>query len=367
MVDGEHVNAIATWRFGSLDRVGSFLDFAAGYGRSTRFLVTRLGPGRVCAAEIQPDALDFQARVFGVSTLLSSTDPQELEARRQFDVVFVASLFTHLPQRTFAPWLRTLWSFVAPGGMLVFSVHDEAINDTDAELVDGFAYIPNSEVASLSTDDYGTNFTTEAFVRNALREAVGEPADTAVRLPRALCFLQDVWVVCNGARPSADLRCECGPEGYVDDVRVGAGELSLRGWAGDRGFARSEAASHRVDHVSIYHNGALLGRAEVTLERPDVAEYLRDPGDPNFCSSGWEVTLATRAPRFTDVLTVIATCEHGAFPLDSARLDHLLARCGAPDSYLRGRLRRKLTSARVLAGEGGARAVINQVIRTVRR
>src|ERR1700679_451572 len=32
------ISAVATWHFGGMSQVGSFLDFAAGYGRSTRFL-----------------------------------------------------------------------------------------------------------------------------------------------------------------------------------------------------------------------------------------------------------------------------------------------------------------------------------------
>ena len=131
-----------------------------------------------------------------MKTLLSTSDPDELESPDTFDLVFVASLFTHLPDQTFAKWLAKLWTLVAPGGVLVFSVHDEAINRGGVPLEDGFAFMPMSEVASLSVDEYGTTLTTAGLRPSAgLQEAIGTEAGHAIRLPRALCFEQDVWVV----------------------------------------------------------------------------------------------------------------------------------------------------------------------------
>lgn len=146
---------VAVWRFGGWAGVGSVLDFAAGYGRSTRFLVQHLPADHVTASEIQAPALEFQRRELGVKTLLSSSDPDELQSPGTFDFVFVASLFTHLPDRTFGSWLAKLWTLVAPGGVLVFSVHDEAINRAGVPLEDGFAFIPRSEVASISSRNTG--------------------------------------------------------------------------------------------------------------------------------------------------------------------------------------------------------------------
>ena len=42
------------------------LDFACGYGRLLRFLTLCVPPTRIWASEIQPDALDFVVREFGV-------------------------------------------------------------------------------------------------------------------------------------------------------------------------------------------------------------------------------------------------------------------------------------------------------------
>jgi SAM-dependent methyltransferase len=314
---------IVKWRYGSLDRVGSFLDFAAGYGRSTRFLAKHLTPERVWVAEIQPDALEFQSREFGVRTLLSETDPDEVEVDATHDVVFVCSLLTHMPERTFAPWVRRLWSFVAPGGMLIFSVHDEATHRVATDVSDdGFAFMEASEVPSLSTQDYGANVTSEAYVRRQIERAIGpDEALRAIRLPRALCFLQDVWVVCNGQWPAATLRYECGPQGCVDELRVAGRTMQLRGWAADRGFASDKRASHLIRDVAVYLNDAELTRVPTALARPDVSAYLGYPEDEILTRCGWDATLDGVDVDPSDVVRVVATCSHGAqFVLDAVSM-----------------------------------------------
>lgn len=319
---------IVNWRFGDAGRLESFLDFAAGYGRSTRFLVQHVPSKKVSVAEIQQDSLTFQAAEFGVNTLLSRTNPEELTVDRQYDVVFVASLFTHLPEKTFGLWLAKLWEFVAPGGILVYSVHDEAINDIGATLTDGFVFISSTEVASLSTEDYGTNFTTEDFVRRQIRESVGDDeAARAIRLPRALCFMQDIWVMCRGEVPATSLAYECGPQGALDELVLAPGSVRLSGWAADRGYSRSEQDSHAIAEVSIYVNGVLEGQTTMGKYRPDVSKHLGLPSDPLLSASGWETTISGRALKQCDVVVVMATCENGAaFVLDSTRVSDILAR-----------------------------------------
>src|ERR1017187_7725819 len=56
------IKQIADWHFQGLQNVGSFLDFASGYGRSTRFLSRELPPARIWACDIYPKAVAFQKR-----------------------------------------------------------------------------------------------------------------------------------------------------------------------------------------------------------------------------------------------------------------------------------------------------------------
>ncbi len=352
------IEAVADWRFGGLSEVGSFLDFAAGYGRSTRFLVKYLPPETVTVAEIQADALDFQARSFGVSTLHSTSDPAALRTTRRFDFVFVASLFTHLPRATFGPWLEKLWEMVAPGGVLVFSVHDQVLDTLGAQWEDGFAFIAASEVSALDTEQYGTNFTTEAFVREQLARAIGEDAADAVRLPRGLCFMQDLWVVTRGERSAAPLVYENGPNGALDGLEVDGRGFTLSGWAADTGFAAVDAPSHAIARVQVRVGDETIVEADLGLHRPEIAAYLGRADDPRLQAAGWAVRgTARRRLRPDDIVTVTAVCEHGRrFVLDSTRVTDMLARTGgglpAPP------IQRRFLTARAVHSEGGVRGLV---------
>src|SRR5689334_17588766 len=58
------VSEIAAWRFGGFAAVRSFLDFASGYGRATRFLARAIPADRISVAEIDPGAVRFQEQAF---------------------------------------------------------------------------------------------------------------------------------------------------------------------------------------------------------------------------------------------------------------------------------------------------------------
>jgi SAM-dependent methyltransferase len=347
------IERVAEWHFGSLAAVESFLDFAAGYGRSTRFLVKYMSPERVTVGEIQPDALEFQAREFGVATLQSTTDPAALTAPQRYDFVFVASLLTHLPRATFGPWLAKLWEMVAPGGVLVISVHDEVLDKHDAEWSDGFAFLPANEVAALDTEQYGTNFTTEAFVRSQLSEWIGEDADDAVRLPRGLCFMQDLWVITRGAQNPEALVFENGPNGALDWLEVDGRGFFLSGWVGDTGFAQAGASSHRIERVEVSFTEGTVVDADLRLPRPEIAVHLDRPGDELLEASGWAVRGETkRRIKPSDIVTITAICERGGrFVLDSTRVSDMLTRTGGtlPPAPVR---RRMLTAEQVFRHRG---------------
>src|SRR5262249_45208288 len=90
------------------------LDFACGYGRLLRFLSLSVPPTRLWASEIQDEAVDFVVQEFGVTGILSDADPGRFNPGKEFDFVWVASLFSHLPGRLFHQWLVRLMSILKP-------------------------------------------------------------------------------------------------------------------------------------------------------------------------------------------------------------------------------------------------------------
>ena len=97
------LDAFAVRKFGALRAVPALLDFASGYGRLTRHLVLALDPVRVWVSDIKDKAVAFQRRRFGVHGFPSTAEPDDLAVTERFDLIFVGSLFSHLPEGRVRP------------------------------------------------------------------------------------------------------------------------------------------------------------------------------------------------------------------------------------------------------------------------
>lgn len=184
-----------------INRIDSFLDFACGYGRFLRFLVQRMDSSCITVADINRRAVDFCKRTFGVRGFYSTASPNSLTDGEKYSVIFVASLFSHLPSRYWDAWLKKLSSMLAPGGVLIFSTHGmSCLESTDPstrakvkEVMDGFYYLSLNETLDLSTDQYGTTYVTPEFVRDFVdANGLGE---LRAYYPKKLWHFQDVYVI----------------------------------------------------------------------------------------------------------------------------------------------------------------------------
>lgn len=158
----------------SLMKQDNVLEFAAGFGRFTRHL-SKILPGRLTCADVLPGSVDFLKEQFEVEAFESSHTPENIVFPAQYDLVFVLSLFTHLPTPMWAPWLRRLRSAVKPGGLLVFTVHNEAVArglGVNFNAADDY-FIASSESPALDGQRYGTTYTTQQFAINAVIQEFG--------------------------------------------------------------------------------------------------------------------------------------------------------------------------------------------------
>lgn len=269
------VRHIARWR-GPVRRM---LDFASGYGRLTRLLVHEHLADEITVSDILEGGMEFQAEQFGVRTILSATQPEGFVAEGKFDLIFVASLFTHLPPSTFTPWLRRLAELLTPEGLLIFSVHDDALAPAE---VDGISFHTNSESRVLDVEEYGSTYVTEEYVREQVA-TLGERF-ACVRLRRALADWQDVYVV--SPSPIADPRPRRTPKGFVDQFSVDEEGVRVSGWA--------TLVDEQADRVELRLDDALAGEARHFAPRPDVAAWLRAEGGTQ---SGWEIVVPHAAAR----------------------------------------------------------------------
>ena len=175
---------------------GSFLEFASGHGRFTRHLVKALGAERVTVSDVVPDAVAFARDTLGVPGFLSAARPEDVAWPRRHGVVFVLSLFSHLPRSSWGRWLARLVDAVEPGGLLVFTTHGtEAARRARVTLdAEGYFFAPSSESTAIDAQEYGTAFTDEAFVRARTAELAGT-VEVLRWAPMWFWHHQDAWVL----------------------------------------------------------------------------------------------------------------------------------------------------------------------------
>lgn len=270
------LGALARWKFGGLSKVGRLLDFASGFGRLTRFLVQEMPPSAIVVSDIQAEAVEVQRRTFGVDGFVSVTDPARLRCSDSFDLIFVASLFTHLPEHRFLAWLGTLMDLLTPGGMLVFSVHDESLLLPHRPMSSsGLDYNPSvSEIKSLDPSEYGSTFVSPRFVSRAI-EAASRGQGSHHRIPSAL-WHHDLYVYTK--------------DSSAGDTRPGAGILipqhlvSVRSGCVSAWFLETDRA-HRVTRIEVLCRGELLAASD------SPRGVFCFEGDSRFLPTGWAPPL----------------------------------------------------------------------------
>ena len=267
----------------------AILDFACGWGRLLRFLTHSVPPSQVWASEIQQDAVRFVREEYGVSSVPSAFNPDEFRPGRSFDFIWVASLFSHLPDALFRRWLARLLELLTPTGVLCFSVIGERLLPSNVPMpAPGIHFENASEIEELDNRSYGTSFVTEDYVRRAIAAAQGTGAGNAVRIRQGLANEQDLYVVPKDA--GRDLgaldRFRRGAWGWVDAVAFDRGVLRLAGWAASLDEGPAESVEIRVDGES--------SEARVDQTRVDVAQVL---DDPRLATSGWSFEKPFARPR----------------------------------------------------------------------
>jgi SAM-dependent methyltransferase len=224
------VSELAAWRIGGLAAAGRWLDFASGFGRTTRFLVRAIPAARIAVAEIDAGAVRFQAETFGVEGLVGGHDPASLPARGPFDLVLAVSFFSHVSPPRFEAWLARLAALLTPGGMLVFSTHGARLLPAGARLPpSGIAFEPRSETERLPGEEYGTTWVSPEFIGGAAASAA--PDGRLLFFPDGLCGAQDLYVLTRPPLSPGLPRLARDPMGALEWAEVGNGRVRARGWA----------------------------------------------------------------------------------------------------------------------------------------
>jgi SAM-dependent methyltransferase/predicted O-methyltransferase YrrM len=147
------------------------LDFASGYGCTARHM-RHVFPDSVSATcDIHIDAVNFNRDVLGVESYISSPVPEQLKLPPQ-DVIFAHSFFSHMPETTWARWLKALANALAPRGVLIFTTRGFALDKQRIPglnvKANGFGFIPQSEQHDLDGEEYGLTVTYPRWVMPVL-------------------------------------------------------------------------------------------------------------------------------------------------------------------------------------------------------
>jgi SAM-dependent methyltransferase len=164
----------------TLRQCDGFLEFACGHGRFTRHLSNKLPKGKLHVSDVVPGSVDFLIDSFGVQGFYSTIDPAELVIADKYQIIFVLSLFSHLPASAWGPWFQVLYQALKPGGLLIFSTHGSKC--ARMEQIDWgsdeYRFYPYSESSALDGQVYGCAYASIEFVRSAITNAIGAQAQT---------------------------------------------------------------------------------------------------------------------------------------------------------------------------------------------
>ncbi len=180
----------------SVRRCESMLEFASGHGRFTRHLARVLNQGQLTVSDVVPGSVDFLRDAMGVKGFYSSTKPDELKIPEKYDLIFVLSLFSHLPSTVWNAWIRVLHAALKPAGLLIFSTHGEKCAALEGVQLDrqGYQFFASSESSALEGEIYGSTFASMAYVKNAVTQALGSTVKIET-IPNHFWGNQDAIVV----------------------------------------------------------------------------------------------------------------------------------------------------------------------------
>jgi SAM-dependent methyltransferase len=156
--------------------VSKFLDMPCGFGRELRHFVGAFPGTDFYACELYENKIEFCAKQFGATPVLSNEDLTSLTFDQHFDVVWAGSLLTHFPEQLFLDALDLYSRVLAPGGIALitlqgrntphFQMHDykylpdDRMADAIAALEQtGFGHAPYTEI-----DNYGITMSLPSFV-----------------------------------------------------------------------------------------------------------------------------------------------------------------------------------------------------------
>lgn len=122
-------------QFGDVgSRKQRILDFGCGLGRLLRYMVQFAPQHDYVASEVNPRAVEWLRSVYKqVNVLQADPAPPLPLADASIDAAYAFSIFTHFSEPLHQRWLAELARVIRPGGLLIVTIHGQAILDLMAQ------------------------------------------------------------------------------------------------------------------------------------------------------------------------------------------------------------------------------------------
>ena len=176
------------------------LDLPCGHGRVLRWLRAHYGYAKITACDLERDGVDFCAQQFGAVPMYSKPDLRELPFANSFDLVWVGSLLTHLPQERWLATLDCLIKWTRECGVIVFTTQGRTVSSLLARGRTNIA--ENIHKPALLADYARTGFGYQRYFENNADSdyglALSSPewvARAVQRYPNVIIrsYLEEVW------------------------------------------------------------------------------------------------------------------------------------------------------------------------------
>lgn len=183
-----------------IDDLSAVLDWGVGCSRIMRHWAPLFNTIAFTGTDIDHGMIDWDlAHIAGPRFAVNGAEPPLPCSDGEFDLVYGASVFTHLDEAMQQRWLAELARVLRPGGVLLLSTHGPSVFElnrhtfSDAEVTsfrdDGFVYIRNI-VDGVLPDWYQTSFQTSEHVRRTF----GQHVDVIDHVAKGMTGFQDLAI-----------------------------------------------------------------------------------------------------------------------------------------------------------------------------
>jgi len=176
------------------------LDLPCGHGRVLRWLRAYYHYANITACDLDRDGVDFCRDHFRAKPMYSETDLRQLPFQAQFDLIWVGSLLTHLPQARWLTALDCLVNWTREDGVLIFTTQGRTMSSLLAQGREDIA--ANIDLPPLFEKFHQTGFSYQRYVESSPEEDYGltltSPewvTGTLQRYPNVIirAYLEEAW------------------------------------------------------------------------------------------------------------------------------------------------------------------------------